>query len=149
MNQYVKGSIFLIGLCVALGVNAEQKSPADIDITGTWKLEAARPKLEVKIDDDRNKRLEDTPFKYLAGEDKKKSKEIWKFTSNGDFEITFDDPRASGSMTSKSTYIVEGDSLKIAIIGRTGKFDRYKVLSIEGNKMTLKGGMEGYYFFSK
>ena len=148
MNKFVKISISLIGLCVVLGVNAEQKLPDNIDITGTWKLQAARPTLEVNLDD-RNKRLEETPFKYLAGEDKKKNSEVWVFKNNGDFELTFDDPRTSGSMTSKTTYIVEGDSLKIAKIGRAGKYYHYKILSKEGNKMTLKGGEEGYYFFSK
>ena len=148
MNKFVKISLFLIGLSVVLGVSAEQKSTDNVDITGTWTLQATRPKLEVN-QDDRNKRLEETPFKYLAGEDKKKSSEVWVFKNNGDFELTFDDPRTSGTVTSKSTYSVEGDSLKIAKIGRAGKYYHYKILSKEDNKMTLKGGVEGYYFFSK
>lgn len=149
MTNIFKIIIFLIGLCVALGVNAEQKPTDNVDITGTWKLLASRPTLEVKINENKNKRLEDTPFKYLAGEDKKKSSEVWVFKDNGAFEITFDDPRAKGRATSKTTYTVEGDNLKIAILGRSGKFDRYKILSKEENTMTLKGGMEGYYFFRK
>ena len=149
MKKFVKISIFLIGLCVVLGVNAEQKPPDNIDITGTWKLQAARPTLEVKKEENRNKRLEETPYAYLAVEDKKKNSEVWVFKKNGNFELTFDDPRTKGTTTSKTTYTVEGDNLKIAKLGRPGKFYLYKIFSKEGNKMTLKGGLEGYYFFSK
>lgn len=148
MNKFVKISILLIGFCAVFGVNAEQNSLGNIDITGTWILQAARPTLEVNRDD-RNKKLEDTPFKYLAGEDKKKNKEVWVFKKSGYFELTFDDPRTSANMTSKTTYFVEGDNLKIAKIGRAGKYYIYKILSKEDDKMTLKGGVEGYYFFIK
>jgi Lipocalin-like domain len=149
MNKFVNISTFLITICVAFGVNAEQKASDNIDITGTWKLEAARPTLEKVKQDNRNKRLEDTPYKYLAVEDNKKNSEVWVFKKSGDFELTFDDPRTKGKTTSKTTYSVEGDSLKIAKLGRPGKFYRYKIISREANKLTLKGGLEGYYFFSK
>lgn len=148
MNKFLNLSILVIGLCAVFSVNAEQNPSGNIDITGTWNLQAARPTLEVNRDD-RNKRLEDTPFKYLAGEDKKKNSEVWVFKKSGHFELTYDDPRTSAPATSKTTYFVEGDTLKIAKLGRAGKYYIYKIFSKEGNKMTLKGGIEGYYFFTK
>ncbi len=148
MNKFVKISILLFGLSAIFGVNAEQNSSGNIDITGTWNLQAARPTLEVN-QENRNKRLKDTPFKYLAGEDNKKNSEVWLFKKNGAFELTYDDPRTSAPATSKTTYFVEGDSLKIAQLGRAGKYYIYKILNKEGNKMTLKGGIEGYYFFTR
>ena len=63
--------------------------------------------------------------------------------------LTADDPRASSTITSKSIYRVEGNMLKIARIGRSGKYLTYQVIEREGDKMTLKGGMEGYHYFRK
>ncbi len=146
MARSIKFYTILLGLCVAFGVNAEQTTLDKDFFVGTWKLYAARPNLEVDREK-RNKKLEDTPFKYLAGDDEKKNNELWTFKADGTFELQFDDPRAASNMTSRTTYIVEGDTLKIAKIGRAGKYTSYKVHSKEGNKMILKSGV--YYFFTK
>ena len=146
MNRSLKFYMVLLALFVAFGANAEKMTFSKDDFVGSWKLYVARPSLEVNREE-RNKKLEDTPFKYLAGDDEKKNNEVWTFKSDGTFELLFDDPRASSNMTSRSSYIVEGDTLKIAKIGRVGKYSLYKVISMESNKMILKSGV--YYFFTK
>jgi hypothetical protein len=148
MHKLIKFYTVLLGLFVVFSANAEESIPGKAYFVGTWKLDAARPTLEVNLDK-RNEKLKDSPYKYLAGDDEKKTSETWIFSEDGTFQLKFDDDRASSDMTSKTTYIVEDDTLKISKVGRPGKFYIYKVHSREGNKMILKGGVEGYYFFSK
>ncbi|MGR8936067.1 MAG: hypothetical protein ACU837_17070 [Gammaproteobacteria bacterium] len=150
MTRTLKLTLYAVflGLLVAFNVNGDEAIPNKAYFVGTWKLDAARPTLEVDLEK-RNENLKDTPYKYLAGDDVKKTSETWIFSEDGTFELKFDDNRAASDMTSKTTFTVENDTLKIAKIGRPGKFYAYKVHSREGNKMILKGGVEGYYFFTK
>jgi hypothetical protein len=138
----------ILGTFLAFTTVAEEKIPDKSYFVGTWKLDAARPTLEVDLEK-RNEKLKDSPYKYLAGEDEKKTQETWIFGDDGSFQLQFDDERAASGMTTKTTYRVENNTLKIAKLGRPGKFDSYKVYSREGNQMVLKGGVEGYYFFTK
>lgn len=148
MYRSIKFYAALLGLLTAFSAAADEPIPNKDYFVGTWKLDAARPTLEVDLEK-RNENLKDTPYKYLAGDDVKKTSETWIFGSDGSFQLKFDDDRAASDMTSKTTYTVEDNTLKIAKAGRAGKFYTYKVQSREGNKMVLKGGVEGYYFFSK
>jgi hypothetical protein len=148
MHKLLKLYAMLLGALVFFSANADEAILDKTYFIGTWKLDAARPTLEVDLEK-RNEKLKDSPYKYLAGEDEKKTSETWIFSRDGTLELKFDDDRASSDMTSRTTYSVEDDTLKIAKAGRPGKYYTYKVHSREGNKMILKGGVEGYYFFSK
>lgn len=148
MRKLSKFYTVLLGLIVVFSANADEAIPDKTYFVGTWKLDAARPTLEVDLEK-RNENLKDTPYKYLAGDDEKKTSETWIFSEDGSFQLKFDDDRAASDMTSKTTYMVENDTLKIAKVGRPGKFYSYKVHSRDGGKMILKGGVEGYYFFTK
>ena len=66
---------------------------------GVWLLESTRPSM-------------------INGS--KETDEIWQFGADGTFKLTATDPRASGVITSASTYTVENNTLKIALIGRGG-----------------------------
>ena len=147
MNSSIRFYAVAFSLCVNFGVNAEEPPVLDKDsFVGSWKMSASRRHLEVNRDE-KNKKLKETPFKYLAGNDEKKNNEVWVFKADGRFELIFDDPRAASGMTSKTTYRVEGDTLKIAKPGRPGKYSNYKVHSKDDKNMILKSGV--YYFFSK
>jgi hypothetical protein len=148
MNKILKLYAILLGLFVVFSANADESVSDKAYFVGTWKLDAARPTLEVDLEK-RNEKLKDSPYKYLAGDDEKKTSEIWIFSEDGTFQLKFDDDRAASDMTSSTTYVVEDNTLKIAKVGRPGKYYAYKVHSRAGNKMVLKGGVEGYYFFSK
>lgn len=147
MNE-LKRYFLLFGIFAAFSVSAEEPITDKSYFVGAWKLEAARPTFEVALEN-RNEKLKDSPYKYLAGEDVKKTSETWIFGEDGSVQLKFDDDRAASEMTSKTTYQIENNTLKIAKVGRPGKFDSYKVYSRDGNKMVLKGGVEGFYFFSK
>ena len=79
----------------------------------------------------------------------KETDEIWQFGAGGRFKLTATDPRASGVITSESTFNVENNTLKIALIGRAGKFYTFKLCVKDDVKMILFGGLEGFHFFSK
>lgn len=80
---------------------------------------------------------------------RKNTHEIWQFGADGGFKLTARDPRASDTITSKTSYAVENNTLKIARIGRPGKSYSYELCAEEDNKIILFGGIEGYHFFSK
>ncbi len=138
--------ITLLGFCLTLGVSAETAVFDEDALIGSWKMYATRPSLEVD-NEDRNKELEDSPFKYLAGNDEKKNNETWTFKKDGSFELLFDDPRAASRMTSKTRFVVEGNTLKIEKLGRPGKYSRYTLHSQNDKEMILKSGV--YFFYTK
>lgn len=91
--------------------------------------------------------LESTRVNMTDGN--KQSNEIWQFNADGVFKLTATDHRASGTITSASTYKVVNNTLKIAQIGRAGRFFTYKVCAKNDTKITLFGGLEGFYFLVK
>lgn len=148
MPNLIKTSVLAFSLLVGSFAQAEETITDASYFVGTWKLIAARPKLDQDTQAG-DKKLKDTPFSYLAEGSKKKINETWKFSGDGSFELTSDDHRASSTITTKSTFIVENNTLKIGKVGRPGKFYNYKVHQRDGNDMILKGGMEGFYIFKK
>ncbi len=46
-------------------------------------------------------------------------------------------------------YEIEGNKLKVSILGRSGKFDNFSVLNKEEKSMTLKARFGGIYHFIK
>ncbi len=158
MSNFIKFSALALTLLISPFAQAEEST---IDVStldaptldastfvGTWKLITAGPKLKVEPKKS-DERLKKTPYSYLTGSGNKKFNEIWKFGQDGVFELTAKDHRASGTITTKSTYIFEDNMLKIAKVGRPGKFFTYKIHQKEGDDMILRGGMEGYYTFKK
>ncbi len=148
MSKFITLSAMLIGLFCQNYAFAKEPIPDASYFVGTWKLVTARPKLDMD-NSSHDKNLKDTPFAYLAGNSNKQFDETWEFFPDGTFALSAVDHRASGTITTKSIYEVENDTLKIGKVGRPGKFYRYIVYKREGNDLILKGGLEGYYFFTK
>ncbi len=129
----IKYFAFLIGL-FWLGIVAAAPRKCNLEIAneavfvGTWVLESTRPTM-------------------INGS--KQTHELWQFGADGGFKLTARDPRASDTITSTTSFVVEDNTLKIARIGRPGKFYSYELCAKEDNKITLFGGIEGFHFFSK
>jgi len=46
-------------------------------------------------------------------------------------------------------YEIEGDKLKVGILGRAGRFDKFTLVDIDGKSMTLKARFGDIYHFIK
>lgn len=163
MPNLIKISVLVFCFLISSFTQAEETIIDPSSLTGTWKLITAGPKLKVETKKS-DTRLKETPYSYLAGSGNKAFNETWKFAADGSFELTAADHRASGTITSTSTYKIEDNLLKIAKIGRPGKYFTYTVkqssfehkegdetfsVHLEDDEMIIRGGMEGYYTFKK
>lgn len=148
MSNLIKISTLAFSLLISSLAQAEETITDPSYFVGTWKLITAGPKLVVETKKS-DVRLKETPYDYLLGSGNKSFDETWVFGPDGKFTLTAKDHRASGMITSTSTYIIENNMLKIAKIGRPGKYFTYKVHKREGDELIIRGGMEGYYTFKK
>ena len=121
------------GLLFIFSAGAEVKLSDKSELVGIWHLYETTPKLDHK---------------------RKKTDETWNFKNNGTFKLSATDYRmGSSKMTTTTTYEVANGMLKIqkpgGQPGQRKKYYYYKVYEKNDGKMTLKGGMEGYYFLIK
>jgi len=122
-------AIFLSFLVFSSNVFAESTTLSNQTIQGSWKLEYTKKSLDTDITTKR----EDT----------------WEFKINGTMTIKHI-PREGGYYDQLPVkYEIEGDKLKIAILGRMGRFDNFTLISIDGNKMLLKARFGDIYQFIK
>ncbi len=78
-----------------------------------------------------------------------KREDTWIFNKNGTVTIKHI-PREGGYYDqSPVNYEIEGDKLKISILGRAGKFDKFSVINKEEKVMTLKARFGDIYQFIK
>lgn len=117
-----------LAIAITKPEECQVKINSSSDFFGAWRLESTSPSI---------------------GNGNKRSNELWQFNTNGTFQLTAEDHRASATITSKTTFRVENDTLKIALIGRSNKFYVYQLCSKDDAKMVLFGGIEGFHFFSK
>lgn len=119
---------------------AEIKLQDTSELVGAWKVIATTPRLDHQ---------------------KKKTDETWEFKSDGIFQLSAIDYRLNNTkMTTVTTYEVANGMLKIEKPGgQPGQKKKYYYYRLckeshpdcanDQGRMTLKGGMEGYYFLIK
>ncbi|MBE0471711.1 MAG: lipocalin family protein [Methyloprofundus sp.] len=75
--------------------------------------------------------------------------DTWVFNDNG--TVTIKNIPREGTYYDQLpvSYQVENDKLKVAILGRSGKFDNFSVLSKDEKNMTLKARFGDIYQFIK
>ena len=87
--------------------------------------------------------------KSEKSEELMKREDTWVFSSNGTVIIK-NIPRDGGYYDQLPVkYEIEGDKLKIALLGRAGKFDKFSLVSKDDKNMTLKARFGAIYQFVK
>jgi len=99
------------------------------NVQGTWSLEYTKKSEKSK--------------ELLPRED------TWVFNDNG--TVTIKNIPREGTYYDQLpvSYEVESDKLKVAILGRSGKFDSFSVLNKDEKNMTLKARFGDIYQFIK
>jgi hypothetical protein len=120
--------VFIFLLVYVSGYAEPLKLKDASEIIGVWKVVATAPTLQ---------------------KEKKKTNEKWEFKKDGSFVLKAVDHRAKSEMHTKTKYTVENGLIKVANPGRPGKFFIYQVYEKAASSMTLKGGLEGFYFLEK
>ncbi len=108
---------------------AESMALTNQNIQGNWKLEYTK--------------------KSEKSEETFKRDDTWVFNNKGKVTIKHI-PREGGYYDQLPVdYEIEDDKLKIAILGRMGRFDTFSLISIDGKKMVLKARFGDIYQFIK
>lgn len=122
------------GWAAALSAMVSVSSMAEIplkdasEIVGTWRLESVAPALDKpKIEENRT----------------------WEFRGDGVIVTSGYNRHFKMNDRHEWTYRVAQGKLVIDDPGRLGKTIDYAVFQKDANAMTLKGGIEGFYFFKK
>ncbi|MDT8407053.1 MAG: lipocalin family protein [Methylococcales bacterium] len=119
----------LLGISTFAGiVNADITLQSNKEILGTWKLESTKQSA--------------TSGELIARED------TWKFDEN---TLTISNiPREGGFYDQPPVkYVIEDGKLKVAVLGRAGRFNVYTLIERTENKMVLKAKFGSIYNFSK
>ena len=110
-------------------VYAESTPLTNENIQGTWSLEYT-------------KRSEKT-------EERSPREDNWTFNSNGTVTIKHIPREGDYYDQLPVNYIIEGDKVKVAILGRSGKFDKFSLINKDEKNMTLKARFGDIYQFTK
>jgi len=128
MKTIIAGAVLSSILVMGSNANAESTPVTNQDIQGAWKLEYT--KRSEKSDETFDR--EDT----------------WTF-NNGTVNIS-NIPRDGGYYDQLPVkYEIEDDKLKIAILGRAGRFDKFTFINNDQKSMTLKAAYGEIYKFVK
>ena len=104
-------------------------SLSDQSIQGTWALEYTK--------------------KDVKAAPKVTREDTWVFSNNGTVVIKHI-PREGGYYDQLPVkYEIEGDKLKVGILGRSGRFDKFSLVDIDDKSMTLKAKFGDIYQFNK
>lgn len=110
-------------------IYAESTSLTNQNILGTWKLEYTK--------------------KSEKSEDTYNREDTWVFNKKGKVIIK-NIPREGGNYDQLPVdFEIDGGILKIAILGRAGKFDTFTLVSKDEKKMILKARFGDIYQFKK
>ena len=116
-------------LLVGGNVFAESTPLTNENIQGAWALEYTK--------------------KSEKSEDTFKREDTWVFNSNGTVTIK-NIPRDGGFYDQLPVnYEIEDNILKVAILGRSGKFDTFSLINKDEKNMTLKARFGAIYQFIK
>ena len=124
----LKLAVILSSLLAVSTSSFAEGSLSDQSIQGTWALEYT--KKDVK-----------TASKVTR-------EDTWVF-NNGTVVIKHI-PREGGYYDQSAVkYEIEGDKLKVGILGRAGRFDKFSLVDIDDKSMTLKAKFGDLYQFIK
>lgn len=129
MKNITVAAILSSALLISGNLYAESTTLTNENIQGSWDLEYTKQseKTEIKV----------------------KREDTWTFNDNGTVTISHI-PREGGYYDqSPVSYEIEDNKLKIAILGRAGKFDKFSVINKEEKVMTLKARFGDIYQFIK
>jgi hypothetical protein len=128
MKKITVAAILSSTLLFSGNLYAESTSLTNQNIQGSWTLEYTK--------------------KSEKSEEHIKREDTWIF-ENSTVTITHI-PREGGYYDQAPVnYEIEGDKLKISILGRAGKFDNFSVINKEEKIMTLKARFGSIYHFIK
>ena len=98
------------------------------EIIGLWVLESVAPTLKrPRINENR----------------------VWEFRKDGIIAISGYNRKMGSNSSQNVQYQIKDGKILTPQVGRPGKFMTYRVYEKSDTLMTLKGGIEGYYFFKK
>ncbi len=118
---------------VVLAASSAEVSAADQPVTtdqllGSWKLEGTAHKKGAAVNPEN---------------------QTWNFRSDGTLKSVAEDHRAADTISLIVKYKLEDGALLVERVGRSGRWNRFKVLEVSDTAMTLKGGIEGFMFFKR
>ncbi len=129
MQRINVATVFAGLLLVGGHVFAEGVSLTNENIQGTWALEYTK--------------------KSVKSEDAFKREDTWVFGKDG--TVTIKNIPRDGSYYDQLPvqYEVEDNNLKIAVLGRAGRFDKFTLINKDDKNMTLKARFGAIYQFAK
>ncbi len=98
------------------------------ELIGSWKLNHTSPKLDGK---------------------KRPSSQEWEFRSDGTLVSTASDKRTKGTFTVSVPFEITDGKIVTGVAGRPGKKVSYTLIKKRDHEMILKGGADGFLFFTK
>ena len=114
---------------ILLGGQAFSETLTNENIQGAWTLE--HTKESEKSDELMNR------------------EDIWVFNKNGTVTIKHIPREGDYYDQLPVKYVIDGDKLDIALLGRAGKFDKFTLLNKDDKNMLLKARFGAVYQFSK
>lgn len=129
LNYKLRVFLFLSAFLLPLHTHAEMIKLQDkSEIIGTWVLEAVAPSLKkTRIKENR----------------------VWDFRKDNIIAITGYNRKMGTNSSQDVHYEIKDGNIITPQVGRPGKFMTYRLYEKSDTLMTLKGGIEGFYFFKK
>ncbi len=129
LNYKLRVILFLSAFFLPLHTQAEMIKLNDkSEIIGTWVLETVAPSLKkTRIKENR----------------------VWEFREDGVIAITGYNRKMGTNSSQEVQYEVKDGNILTPQVGRPGKYLTYRVYEKSETLMTLKGGIEGFYFFKR
>lgn len=119
----------LLMLVCAAPLRAEGGAVDPSALVGKWKLDYTAPRMN----DPR----------------KRKAYQHWEFRRDGKLISVADDSRAGTNIKVTVNYEVRDNRIIADQAGRPGKKVTYTIIELSDQKLILKGGVDGYMYFSR
>jgi len=121
--------IFLLFMAAFLApAHAEIVLKDASELIGSWKLNHTSPKIDGK---------------------KRPSSQEWEFRSDGTLVSIAADKRTKGTFTVSVPFEIKNGKIVTGVAGRPGKTVTYTLIEKTDGEMILKGGADGFLFFTK
>ena len=120
---------FLLLLLLPLvSFSASGKQITADQLVGTWALQGTAPKIDGELHPEN---------------------QTWEFRADGTLKSIAKDRRADGEIAVTVKYKVENNTLFVQRAGSMTRWNRFQVVKIADNQLTLRGGLVGYMFFKR
>ena len=129
MKKITLAAILSSILFISGNVYAEGTSLTNQNIQGTWILEYTK--------------------KSEKSKETIKREDTWIFNKDGTVTITHIPKEGGYYDQAPVKYEIDDDKLKVAVLGRAGKFDKFTLVKIEDKLMILKARFGDIYQFIK